>query len=252
MKALEDEPQLTLEACQGSVVAFEALVMYYEPRIRRMLYSLTQDSQLTQDLCQETFLAAYCALPRMDGEGLHFAPWLYRIALNQLRTEWRRRKHVAWIPFTPPQGYGDDVFEEPGEEYLVSDGTHPLEVLSGDITPVGFAADSSLEALRISSGKFQVIKYAASRQQFQLVLDDVAPGASSLCSPGAITIICDSNIAFAPNGHGLIVNAFYADGSQRVWFDDLTSKTHSLILKLDASMKVQLPGWDRIPVKSAG
>ncbi len=133
-----------------------------------------------------------------------------------------------------------------------SDGTHPREVLSGGITPVGFAADSSLEALRISSGKFQVIKYAASRQQFQLVLDDVAPGASSLCSPGAITIICDSNIAFAPNGHGLIVNAFYADGSQRVWFDDLTSKTHSLILKLDASMKVQLPGWDRIPVKSAG
>ncbi len=58
MKALEDEPQLTLEACRGSEVAFEALVMHYEPRIRRMLYSLTQDAQLTQDLCQETFLAA--------------------------------------------------------------------------------------------------------------------------------------------------------------------------------------------------
>ncbi len=133
MKALEDEPQLTLEACQGSVVAFEALVMYYEPRIRRMLYSLTQDSQLTQDLCQETFLAAYCALPRMDGEGLHFAPWLYRIALNQLRTEWRRRKHVAWIPFAPPQGYGDDVFEEPGEEYLVSDELFEEQVVQRDL-----------------------------------------------------------------------------------------------------------------------
>ena len=137
-----------------------------------------------------------------------------------------------------------------------SDGTHPGKVLSGAITPVGyakpvgFAADSSLEALRISSGKFQVIKYASSGQPFQLVLDDAAPGASSLCSPGATTIICDSNIAFAPNGHGLIVNAFYADGSQRVWFDDLTSRTHRLILKLNASMKVQLPGWDRIPVTS--
>ena len=74
MKALEDEPQLTLEACQGSAAAFEALVVFYEPRIRRMLYSLTQDVQLTQDLCQETFLAAYRALPRMDGEELHFAP----------------------------------------------------------------------------------------------------------------------------------------------------------------------------------
>ncbi len=120
MKALEDEPHLTLEACQGSAMAFETLVVYYEPRIRRMLYSLTQDSQLTQDLCQETLLSAYRALPRMDGEELHFAPWLYRIALNQLRTEWRRRKHVTWIPFASPQGNEDDVFDEPGEEYLVS------------------------------------------------------------------------------------------------------------------------------------
>lgn len=118
MKALDDESQLTIAACQGSVEAFEALVLHYEPRIRRMLYSLTQDRLLTQDLCQETFLAAYRALPRMKGEELHFAPWLYRIALNQLRSEWRRRKHVTWVPFSAPQGYGDDTFDEPGEDYL--------------------------------------------------------------------------------------------------------------------------------------
>src|SRR5690349_3309505 len=118
MNTLEDERQLTLEACHGSVAAFEALVMHYEPRIRRVLYSMTQDVQLAQDLCQETFLAAYRALPRMKGEELRFAPWLYRIALNQARSEWRRRKHVTLIPFSPPQGYGDDAFDEPGEDYL--------------------------------------------------------------------------------------------------------------------------------------
>src|SRR5881275_1432250 len=121
MNALENEPQLTLEACGGSIAAFEALVVYYEPRIRRMLYSLTQDRQLTQDLCQETFLAAYRALPRMNGEELRFAPWLYRIALNQVRSEWRRRKHITCIPFSPPQGQGEDLFDEPSEEYLVSE-----------------------------------------------------------------------------------------------------------------------------------
>src|SRR2546429_9709137 len=117
MNALENEPQLTLEACGGSIAAFEALVVYYEPRIRRMLYSLTQDSQLTQDLCQETFLAAYRALPRMNGEELHFGPWLYRIALNQMRSEWRRRKHVTVVPFSSPAGG-----EEPGEGLLTSEG----------------------------------------------------------------------------------------------------------------------------------
>ena len=120
MNAVEDESRLTLEACQGSMDAFEVLVTYYEPRIRRIIYAMTHDVHLTQDLCQETFLAAYRALPRMKGEELHFAPWLYRIALNQVRSEWRRRKHVMIFPFSQPMG-GDEVFDEPNEEYLVSE-----------------------------------------------------------------------------------------------------------------------------------
>ncbi len=120
MNAVTDESQLVIEACQGSVEAFEALVTLYEPRIRRMIYGMTQDPQLTQDLCQETFLAAYRALTRMDGHELRFAPWLYRIALNQVRSEWRRRKHVTVIPFAPPQGNDEEQFDEASESYLVS------------------------------------------------------------------------------------------------------------------------------------
>src|SRR6202022_3627196 len=119
MIAVQEEAQLILDACQGSAPAFEALVILYEPRIRRILFSLTQDMQLTQDLCQESFLAAYRALPRMNGEELHFAPWLYRIALNQVRSEWRRRKHVSVIPFSPPQGNGDDLFDDVAKARLV-------------------------------------------------------------------------------------------------------------------------------------
>jgi RNA polymerase sigma-70 factor (ECF subfamily) len=133
MNVLENEPQLTLEACKGSMAAFESLVVYYEPRIRRMLYSLTQDSQLTQDLCQETFLAAYRALPRMNGEELRFAPWLYRIALNQVRSEWRRHKRVSVIPFASPQGHGDDTFDDPGESCLVSDEYFEEQVVQRDL-----------------------------------------------------------------------------------------------------------------------
>ena len=133
MNVLENEPQLTLEACKGSMAAFEALVVYYEPRIRRMLYSLTQDSQLTQDLCQETFLAAYRALPRMNGEELRFAPWLYRIALNQVRSEWRRHKHVTVVPFSSPPGYGEEAFDDAGEACLVSDEYFEEQVVQRDL-----------------------------------------------------------------------------------------------------------------------
>src|ERR1700680_2163033 len=134
MNVLENEPQLTLEACKGSMAAFEALVVYYEPRIRRMLYSLTQDSQLTQDLCQETFLSAYRALPRMKGEELHFAPWLYRIALNQVRSEWRKRKYVTLLPFSGSFGGDDDSsFEDSSDAHLLSEDTFEDRVLQHDL-----------------------------------------------------------------------------------------------------------------------
>src|SRR5580700_12350402 len=133
MKAVEDETQLIIDACQGSAPAFESLVVLYEPRIRRMLYNLTQDTQLTQDLCQESFLAAFRALPRMNGAELRFAPWLYRIALNQLRSEWRRRKHISWVSFSTPTGNKDDGSVESGEEYLVSDDHFEEQVMERDL-----------------------------------------------------------------------------------------------------------------------
>lgn len=133
MKAEEDESQLVIDACQGSIAAFEALVTLYEPRIRRMVYSLTHDVQLTQDLCQEAFLAAYRAMPRMQGQDLHFAPWLYRIALNQVRSEWRRRKYVTWVPFSTPHGSSEDVFDEPSEEYLECDDRFEERVMEREL-----------------------------------------------------------------------------------------------------------------------
>jgi RNA polymerase sigma-70 factor (ECF subfamily) len=131
MNAVENESRITIEACQGSVEAFESLVRMYEPRVRRMLYGMTQDSQLTQDLCQETFLAAYRALPRMDGTMLRFAPWLYRIALNQVRSEWRKRKHVTMLPLF--QGSEDEKGEEGYLDDLVDDESLEERVVERDL-----------------------------------------------------------------------------------------------------------------------
>ncbi len=132
MRAEKEESQLVIDACQGSVPAFEALVILYEPRIRHMLYNLTQDVQLTQDLCQESFLAAYRALPRMRGEELRFAPWLYRIALNQVRSEWRRHKHVSIFSLSSLL-CNEEGCSEAGEDYLVNDEHFEERILELDL-----------------------------------------------------------------------------------------------------------------------
>lgn len=133
MNAVQDEARLVSEACQGSLSAFELLVTHYEPRIRRMLFGLTHDVQLTQDLCQETFLAAYKALPRMEGEALHFAPWLYRIALNQVRSEWRRRKHVTLLSFSSSFNDEQDQWNDLREDELMSDVHFEEQVAERDL-----------------------------------------------------------------------------------------------------------------------
>ncbi len=88
----------------------------------------------------------------------------------------------------------------PGIHSVSSDGTRTGKVLSRDVTPavyvepIGFADDNSLEAIRVSSGKFQVIKYVASGEQFQVVVDDAAPQAISLCGPEVAAPMCDGNV----------------------------------------------------------
>ncbi len=183
---------------------------------------------------------------------------LYRININASDVAQVVTMYVAGTDYwLSPDG--STIYYTPSEQYgaprilsISGDGAYAGESVgvtpAGYIRPVGFAADNSLEAMRISSGKFQVIKYEASGQQLQVILDDAAPGAVSLCGPGVVAIICDSNISFAPNGHGLVVNAFYKDGHQQLWFDDLTTRKPGLLLTLDRNTDVQLPGWDRIPV----
>jgi RNA polymerase sigma-70 factor (ECF subfamily) len=69
----------------------------------------------------------------MNGEELRFAAWLYRIALNQVRSEWRKRKHVTWIPLSSPQSGNENSSDETGEEYLVSEERFEESVLERDL-----------------------------------------------------------------------------------------------------------------------
>ena len=81
-------------------VPFDELVERYQSPLRRFLYGLVQDSELAADLCQETFLSAYRALPRLKLErDLDLGAWLYTIALNQARGVLRRRRILRWVPF---------------------------------------------------------------------------------------------------------------------------------------------------------
>lgn len=73
--------QLVERTVAGDQRAYELLVIKYQRRIERLIARMVKDTDLVQDIAQETFLRAYRALHQFRGEA-QFYTWLYRIAVN--------------------------------------------------------------------------------------------------------------------------------------------------------------------------
>jgi RNA polymerase sigma-70 factor (ECF subfamily) len=104
---------LTVAAVRrGDAAAFEVIVREFQPRLYRFLYGLLGDAELARDLTQDTFLAAFRALPATQPD-LNLTGWLFQIARNCARSHWRRRRLPAWVPFVggdrPPDDEGPPV-----------------------------------------------------------------------------------------------------------------------------------------------
>jgi RNA polymerase sigma-70 factor (ECF subfamily) len=65
----------------GDTRAFELLVLKYQRRIQRLIARMVRDTDLVDDIAQETFIRAYRALHQFRGDA-QFYTWLYRIAIN--------------------------------------------------------------------------------------------------------------------------------------------------------------------------
>ena len=77
----DNDFQLVERTVAGDQRAFELLVIKYQRRIERLIGRMVRDTDLVQDIAQETFIRAYRALHQFRGEA-QFYTWLYRIAVN--------------------------------------------------------------------------------------------------------------------------------------------------------------------------
>ena len=131
-----------------------------------------------------------------------------------------------------------------------SDGANLRLLRPGTGIPIGYASDNALMVMDQVQGKFQVIEMGTlPGEPEKIILADAAPGAVALCGlplPVGIVPMCDQNIALAPYGHGLLLNAAYANGINSLVYDDLDSGNSQIIRSLPASTNAQLPGWSKM------
>ncbi len=99
------DEELVARSVGGDSESFNELILRWERPIYALAYRTIGREEDARDVCQETFLRAFRALPRFRGEA-KFSSWLYRITLNLCR-DWMRRERRA--PFVQVPEDSDPV-----------------------------------------------------------------------------------------------------------------------------------------------
>ncbi len=92
----------------GDRDAFAVLVDRHGARVHAVILRMVGDPAAAEDLAQETLVKAYANLGSFR-RGAAFSTWLHAIAVNQVRSEFRRRKSLKGrAPLSLDAGSGED------------------------------------------------------------------------------------------------------------------------------------------------
>ena len=93
------DEELVARSVSGDADSFNQLILRWERPIYALAYRTIGREEDARDVCQETFLRAFRALPGFRGQA-KFSSWLYRIALNLCR-DWLRKERRAPLVQAP-------------------------------------------------------------------------------------------------------------------------------------------------------
>lgn len=137
----------------GEQRAFEMLVVKYQRRVERLIGRMVRDTDLVQDIAQETFIRAYRALAQFRGDA-QFYTWLYRIAVNTAKKQLMELKRDPLVFQSQMKSGEDDETSGPERELNsgVADTETPEAVLASKeiAEAVNAAMDALPEELRMA------------------------------------------------------------------------------------------------------
>lgn len=109
------DEELVSRSRGGDADSFNELIRRWERPIFALAYRVIGREEDARDVCQETFLRAFRALPGFKGQA-KFSSWLYRIALNLCRDWIRRERRTPLMQLAEDADLSDLAAEaEPSE-----------------------------------------------------------------------------------------------------------------------------------------
>ena len=90
----EDVARALAEAAGGDQAAWKAIVETFAPRVFGLIRAQCGDPELAEEIVQSAFCTVAQKIHGYEEHG-RFDSWVFRIAMNRLRDEMRRRKRQA-------------------------------------------------------------------------------------------------------------------------------------------------------------
>jgi RNA polymerase sigma-70 factor (ECF subfamily) len=140
----ETDLMLVERTVAGDQRAFGLLVLKYQRRIERLIGRMVRDTDLVEDIAQETFIRAYRALAQFRGEA-QFYTWLYRIAVNTAKKALVDLKRDPLVSESALRGGGDEEDETSSVENELTTAETPETVLAAK--EIAATVNSAMEAL---------------------------------------------------------------------------------------------------------
>jgi RNA polymerase sigma-70 factor, ECF subfamily len=91
---IAEDDQRLVSAAQRDPEAAGRLYDRYYAEVFGYVYRCTVDRAVTEDLTSNVFLAAFRHLKRFRWQRVSLRAWLYRIATNEIRMHYRRRRYA--------------------------------------------------------------------------------------------------------------------------------------------------------------
>ncbi|MFE8645481.1 RNA polymerase sigma factor RpoE [Sphingomonas sp. NCPPB 2930] len=141
--AADTDLMLVERTVAGDQRAYGLLVVKYQRRIERLIGRMVRDSDLVEDIAQETFIRAYRALHQFRGDA-QFYTWLYRIAVNTAKKALVDMRRNPVISENAMRSGGDDDETSFIDNELTSEETPETVLAAKEIAATVNAAMESL------------------------------------------------------------------------------------------------------------
>jgi RNA polymerase sigma-70 factor, ECF subfamily len=105
---VDPDRELVDEARRGSQEAFADLVRRYQVRVFNLARTSTGNAADAEDVAQEVFVKVFRALPSFRGDST-FRTWLYRVAVNAIRSHIGRPSLFGRFRRVEPDGADGDA-----------------------------------------------------------------------------------------------------------------------------------------------